>query len=122
VALGFVSTIQYRDTILNGYFHNAGHANSIDWHPSRNLFTSTYADSTIISWDADTLEPYWRAVQLSGDKSVTFTAVDQILHGDRDVVDEHLVYYRENDEGRIEPLTRTESEERIGESIYAPKE
>lgn len=114
--IGFLDVAQDGPQVVKA--HTAGLAISIDAHPSRDLFTTTHDDSTIISWDADVMEPYWRALLLPEDQSVTITAAGQIMHGDREVVDEHLIYYVENDEGRIEMLTPTEFEKRIGQSLY----
>ncbi len=52
--------------------------------PGRNLYTDGHTDSTFMTWDMETMEPYWRTVMLPRNKSVTLTAAGQILHGDRD--------------------------------------
>ncbi len=93
----------------------------VNWHPNRDLFTTCQDDSTIIHWDAKQFEPYWLGVQLPGNQSVAITAAGQILSGDREVVDEQLIYYIETDEGQIKMLTPTEFETLIGESIYVPQ-
>lgn len=66
------------------------------------------------------MEPYWQTVMLPGEKAITFTAAGQILHGDRAVVDEHLAYYYETDDGKIKTVTPSEFEKLIGESLFAP--
>lgn len=90
-------------------------------HPSRDLFLTTHSDHSIIAWDLQEADAYWRTVFLEDGQSITISAAGQIMHGDRKLVDEQLVYYVENKDGTIETLTPTEFEKRIGESIYVPE-
>ncbi|QDU94037.1 WD40 repeat domain-containing serine/threonine protein kinase [Lignipirellula cremea] len=99
---------------------NGDRSTGLSHHPTRNLFTTCHPNSTLITWNGETMEPYWRTVMLPGRKAITLTAAGQILHGDHDVVDEHLMYYYETDDGRIETVSPSEFEKLIGQSIYVP--
>ncbi len=94
---------------------------SIDWHPSRNMVLIADQGDAITCWDASIMEPYWQGVILPGKKAVTLTAAGQILHGDRELVEQSLVYYVENEDGTIELLKPSEFEKRIGESIFVSR-
>jgi hypothetical protein len=94
---------------------------AISHHPTRDLFTTAQYDATMIHWNGASMTPYSRIILLPNAPPVTITAAGQILHGDRKVVDEHLVYYYETDGGRIETVTPSEFEKLIGQSIYVPE-
>lgn len=94
---------------------------AISWHPRRDLALISDMNSSILAWDLREWRPYWRHVLLPDEQTVTLTAAGQIVNGDREAVNKYLVYYIENDDGRIEVLTPTEFETRIGQSLYIPE-
>ncbi|TWU56836.1 Serine/threonine-protein kinase PknB [Rubripirellula tenax] len=106
--------------LLKKHSHPSVMGRCADRHPIRPIFTMGFDDSTFAHYDEDTLQPYWRGVQLPGNQSIAITPAGQILNGDREAIDKHLVYYIETDEGLIKMLTPTEFERLIGESIYTP--
>ena len=106
--------------LLKSFYYDVDNCSALSHHPTRNLFTTCHTNSTIITWNGQTMEPYWQTVMLPGEKAITFTAAGQILHGDRAVVDEHLAYYYETDDGKIKTVTPSEFEKLIGESLFAP--
>lgn len=87
------------------------------WNPARALIAGSMGHNEIRVMHAETLQPYWHAIQLPDENSVTFSAAGQITDGDREVVNEFIRYYVETDDGRIETLTPNEFEQRIQRPI-----
>jgi WD40 repeat protein len=81
-------------------------------HDGRHFLTAAY-DGTIRYYQAGPVEPQWVAVNLPDDKAVTFSPTGEILHGDRKVVEEELIYLVENEQGTIDMLTPTDFQERV---------
>jgi hypothetical protein len=92
---------------LNGLFEQRG----FEYQPHGESIAVTYGESAVTVLDDD-LQPVWHAALLPDMKSATFSAAGELIDGAPSVVDPYLVYYYENEEGRIESLAPAEFRER----------
>ena len=89
---------------LNGFFEQQAYR----YQPSGNLFAVAFGESVITVLTDEDLQPHWHAVLLPELRSATFSAAGEMIDGVPTIVDPYLVYYFENDDGRIETLTPAE--------------
>lgn len=107
---------------LPGLDFHGNPSECVDWNSARALLAISDVHSEIRTLDATDLTPYWHAILLPDEHTVTFTGAGQILDGDRPIIDQYIRYYVETDDDRIETLTPTEFEKRIGQSLYVTKQ
>lgn len=86
---------------LNGFFEKRAYR----YQPFGSLLAVGFGESVITALEDEDLQPYWHTVLLPEMQSVTFSAAGQLIDGTPDNVDPYLIYYIENNEGRIETLT-----------------
>lgn len=88
------------------------------WVSSGDRFYSGSDQSVLTAWDvADDIQPVWHSVSLPQGKVVTFTAAGDIVDGQRDDLDEFLVYFTDGADDEVVILSPQQFEQRIGETL-----
>ncbi len=78
------------------------------WDPTGKFLATTGGDCTLIVRSNTALEPLWRAVLVAPDAAITLAANGDLLSGDPEIVEKHLIYHVEYEDGRVELLRHSE--------------
>jgi len=91
--------------------------NAADWSQSGDLIFAGTDESLLIALRSDSLEQSWNAVLLPENKHVTFSAGGSVIDGDRQTIDNQLVYYTADENGRVQSMSPQEFEFQTGQEV-----
>ena len=87
------------------------------WHVSGKTIFMGYEQSLVVARNAEDLHVKWTAVVLPEERSLTFHSSGSIFDGERNALEQNIVYYTAGENGNVDLLSPTEFELQIGEEI-----
>ncbi|MDB5384864.1 MAG: pknH 2 [Planctomycetaceae bacterium] len=88
-----------------GPAYEKGGCKSVSWGDGPNRGRIAISLGAVAEvWNADLSEMLWVVVPFPGGKSATFSGAGQLTHGDKALIEDHLLYFVERTGGRIDVL------------------
>ncbi|MDB5337145.1 MAG: pknH 2, partial [Planctomycetaceae bacterium] len=86
-----------------GPVYEKGGCKSVSWGEGPNRGRIAISLGTVAEvWNADLSEMLWVVITFPGGKSATFNGAGQLTHGDEALIEDHLLYFVERTDGRVD--------------------
>lgn len=102
--------------VLTG--HHGG-IHSLAWSPdSKRLASASWLDGTLRMWNVETKKTEWMLLLIDGaGTTITLSASGELLHGDREVAKDQLIYLQETPTGKTTQMSYAEFHEKHAETL-----